>query len=340
MNTTTRLGIFAGGLVIAFGAAYGAGRVVGPLAQEETSAPAAHSASPEPTEGPMEGMAPGHDEPAEEQDQAGGPGGTAEAGGHDDAAGHGEATENDGASGATEAELPGGLMVSQHGYTLQQVSPDPVVGRDGEFAFRIVDGRGRPVTAFDEVHDKRLHLIVVRRDLSLFRHVHPTLGADGVWRIRLPFTAAGTYRAFADFTPTGGEATTLGIDVPVAGKYEPRALPEVRSVARVDGYEVMLSGDPQAGKSALLTLTIKHGGREVTDLQPYLGAYGHLVALRAGDLAYLHVHPDGEPGDGKTTAGPRVAFHTEVPSAGAYRLYLDFRHGGRVHTAEFTVRAR
>jgi hypothetical protein len=84
-------------------------------------------------------------------------------------------------------------------------------------------------------------------------------------------------------------------------------------------------------------LRISRDGRPVSDLQPYLGAYGHLVALRDGDLAYLHVHPDGAPGDGRTAAGPEVAFHAEVPSAGAYRLYLDFRHAGRVHTAEFTA---
>jgi hypothetical protein len=61
------------------------------------------------------------------------------------------------------------------------------------------------------------------------------------------------------------------------------------------------------------------------------------VALRQGDLAYLHVHPDGAPGDGRTAAGPAVTFYAEVPSAGSYRLYLDFRHGDAVHTAEFTV---
>ncbi|MEV6492826.1 hypothetical protein AB0M20_30025 [Actinoplanes sp. NPDC051633] len=70
-------------------------------------------------------------------------------------------------------------------------------------------------------------------------------------------------------------------------------------------------------------------GKPVTDLQPYLGAYGHLVALRHGDLAYLHVHPDGTPGDGRTAAGPGIIFHADVPSAGAYRLYLDFQHAGR-----------
>jgi hypothetical protein len=75
----------------------------------------------------------------------------------------------------------------------------------------------------------------------------------------------------------------------------------------------------------------------VTDLQPYLAAYGHLVALRQGDLAYLHVHPEGVPGDGKTPAGPEIAFVAEVPSAGGYRLFLDLQHDGVVRTAEFTV---
>jgi hypothetical protein len=78
-------------------------------------------------------------------------------------------------------------------------------------------------------------------------------------------------------------------------------------------------------------------GQPVTDLQPYLAACGHLVALREGDLAYLHVHPEEAPGDGRTPAGPEIVFTAQVPSAGTYRLFLDFRHGGRVHTAAFTV---
>ncbi|CAM5668959.1 hypothetical protein STENM327S_09292 [Streptomyces tendae] len=80
-------------------------------------------------------------------------------------------------------------------------------------------------------------------------------------------------------------------------------------------------------------------GEPVNDLQPYLGAYGHLVALRSGDLAYLHVHPNGEPGDGSTEPGPEISFTATAPSAGTYRLFLDFRHQGGVHTAAFTVRA-
>ncbi|GAA2466355.1 hypothetical protein GCM10023100_74820 [Actinocorallia cavernae] len=78
-------------------------------------------------------------------------------------------------------------------------------------------------------------------------------------------------------------------------------------------------------------------GHPVGDLQPYLGAYGHLVALRAGGLAYLHVHPSGEPGDGTTKPGPEVSFTVTAPTAGRYRLFFDFQHEGKVRTAAFTV---
>ncbi|NES14790.1 MULTISPECIES: hypothetical protein [Micromonospora] len=295
MNTATKLSGFALGLTAVFGAAYGVGHLAGPVAP---AAETRHDAT-----------APGHD--------------LADAG-HGD--GH--------ASGDAAAHLPGGLLVSDRGYTLQ-----PVTAPAGEFAFRISGPDGRPVTRFDVAHDKRMHLIVARRDLSGFRHVHPELTADGTWRVASPLAGPGVWRAFADFTPTGAEPLTLGVDVTVPGALAERPLPAPATSTTVDGYTVTLTGAPQPGRSSRLTLTVSRDGRPVTDLQPYLGAYGHLVALRQGDLAYLHVHPEGAPGDGRTPAGPAVSFAAEVPSAGAYRLYLDFRHGDAVHTAEFTVLA-
>lgn len=139
---------------------------------------------------------------------------------------------------------------------------------------------------------------------------------------------------FADFTPAaaGAENLTLGADLAVSGAYRPAALPAPGATAEVDGYRVALGGDLRAGRSGELKLTVSRNGRPVTDLQPYLGAYGHLVALRSGDLAYLHVHPnEGGP-------GPVVSFTATAPSAGAYRLFLDFKHEGKVRTAAFTVR--
>jgi len=251
--------------------------------------------------------------------------------------GHG----HDAGAGETGSALKG-LQVSQDGYTLVPATTSVPAAKPTTYAFRITGPDGKPVTDYTPTHDKDLHLIVVRRDLAGFEHVHPTLGADGAWQVRLSLAAgAGTYRVFADFAPAAGDgdALTLGTDLVVAGDQQPTPLPEPARTTNVDGYTVTLDGQLTAGTSSPLTLTVSKDGRPVTDLQPYLAAYGHLVALRQGDLAYLHVHPDGAPGDGKTEAGPRIKFYAEVPTAGTYRLYLDFKHEGTVRTAEFTATA-
>ncbi|MBE1532488.1 hypothetical protein [Actinomadura algeriensis] len=237
------------------------------------------------------------------------------------------------------AQAPGGLQVSEDGYTLAPRRSTLEAGEKTDFSFTINGPDGKPVTGFEPLHGKRLHLIVARRDLSGFQHLHPTL-AGGVWTVPLTLRDAGVYRFFTDFKPTGAERQyTLGTDVTVPGDLKPVPLPEPEQVAKVDGYEVRLAGGLVPGQSSELTLSVRKDGEPVTDLQPYLEAYGHLVALRAGDLAYLHVHPDGEPGDGETKPGPEITFFAEAPSAGAYRLYLDFKHGDEVRTAEFTVHA-
>jgi hypothetical protein len=228
---------------------------------------------------------------------------------------------------AAVAHDPGGLASTRGGYTLV---PESTTVGSGTFAFRITGPDGAPVTAFDVVHDRPLHLVVVRRDATGFQHVHPERDAAGTWRVPLAVPAAGVYRAFADFTPTGGPATTLGVDVFAPGDFQPVAHAPTRS-ATVDGFTVTLDGDLTAGAVAPLTLTVSRDGAPVA-VQPYLGAYGHLVALRDGDLAYLHVHP-------RTDAAPgsAVGFDAEVPSAGTYRLFFDFQVDGVVRTADFTV---
>lgn len=235
---------------------------------------------------------------------------------------------------------PEGLQVSRNGYTLTpQTGTTVEPGKAVDFRFTVTGPDGRPVTGYRVQHERKLHLIVVPRDLDGFQHLHPEQAGDGVWSVRLTLPRAGVYQAFADFAPEAGQAMTLGADLHAAGDYAPTALPQESRTATVDGYTVTLDGDLVAGATGELAFTVSRDGRPVTDLQPYLGAYGHLVALRAGDLAYLHVHPGGEPGDGRTSAGPRVVFLAEVPSPGAYRLFLDFRHAGSVRTAAFTVQA-
>ena len=239
-------------------------------------------------------------------------------------------------AGATQEHLPAGLASTRDGYTLTSTTTTITPGSTENFSFRITGPDGTPVTSFGTEHDKPMHLIVVRRDTAGYEHLHPEMGPDGTWTVPMRLPLGGTYRVFADFVPTGGADQTLGLDVNAPGAFDPQPQPPSR-VAEVDGYQVRLDGQLSAGQSSPVTLTVSKDGRPVTDLQPYLAAYGHLVALRTGDLAYLHVHPAGAPGDGRTPAGPEITFRAEVPSAGTYRLFLDFQHQGQVRTAEFTV---
>jgi hypothetical protein len=251
--------------------------------------------------------------------------------------GHGTHAESPSTPAAPS--IPGGLEVSQNGYTLVPETTTITAGEATDLRFTVTGPDGHPVTAYQTSHDKKLHFIVVDRDLVNFQHLHPVQTAGGVWSVKLTVPRAGAYRAYADFAPVGGQGLTLGVDLRAGGDYQPEALPAQSRTATVDGYTVTLGGTLNAGTASMLTLTISRDGRPVTDLQPYLGAYGHLVALRSGDLAYLHVHPEGAPDDGKTRPGPEITFHAEVPSGGDYRLFLDFQHKGTVHTAAFTLHA-
>lgn len=302
MNTPAKLGGFGALLAAVLAVSFSIGNLVGPVGQD-TETHGGHT-NTEPGSNSRTTMPPGH-----QMDTA-----------------------------AAAESIPGGLMVSQSGYTLDLVAPAASPGPT-DIEFRITGPDGAAVTDFDTEHDKKLHLIAVRRDTTGFQHVHPAMADDGTWTADLAL-APGDWRLFADFKPTGRDSgITLGADAHVAGAYDPELLPAESRTAQVEGYTVTLGGSLEPGGSSELTLSVTKDGVPVTDLQPYLGAYGHLVALRNGDLAYLHVHPEGEPGDGATEPGPDVTFSATVPSSGWYRFFLDFKHGGVVRTAEFTVPA-
>lgn len=225
---------------------------------------------------------------------------------------------------AAPAKVPPGLSVSDNGYTLVLHDNDK---DEQSLGFHVNGPDGQPITRFAVEHEKRLHLIVVRRDGSNFRHVHPEMAPDGTWSVPLELEQAGSYRVFADFRPDDGPKTTLGADIQIPGDYQPKQHDDSRTFT-VDGYEVTLNGDLTTNTASTVTIDVTKDGRPVQDLQNYLGAKGHLVALRSADLAYLHVHPE---------ESEDVKFAVEVPTAGTYRLFLDFQHDNKVRTAEFTL---
>ncbi|WP_020658276.1 hypothetical protein [Amycolatopsis benzoatilytica] len=227
-----------------------------------------------------------------------------------------------------------GTALSTDQVQLGVVRAPSKAGETGELSFTVSTLDGRPVTQYEEAHDQRLHLMVVRNDGEYFRHRHPVLDPEtGVWTIPWTWEAAGTYRVFTDVTPAGGESVTLSRTVEVAGDYQPRD-PEPVAKHAADGYEVTLEGELAAGAGTILTARVGRGGEPVTDLERYLGSFGHLVALRQGDLAYLHIHAldDG-------ISGPEIRFHAEAPTTGRYLLYLDYQAEGVVRTARFVLDA-
>jgi hypothetical protein len=225
-----------------------------------------------------------------------------------------------------------GNFAEAAGYSLASERSEFHPGRPSSFRFKVFGPDGRAVTAYRELHERELHLIVVRQDLATFAHLHPTRQPDGTWSVELTLPLPGPYRAFADVAPKGGPDLTLSTDLSAPGEWASQELPRPSPTVRSAEYEVRLTGGLVAGAHVELAFTVSRGDGPV-DLQPYLGALGHLVALRAADLAYLHVHPlEGG-------ASGTVRFGVEAPSPGPYRLFLQFLHGGNVHTAAFTAEA-
>ena len=203
-------------------------------------------------------------------------------------AGHGE-----------KMSAPAGLAVEQDGYRLVHERGTFTAGGAASYDFRMVGPNGETVRDFDAEHERLLHLIVVGRWADgPFLHLHPLQLADGSWTVPLTLPVNGSYRAFADFT-VDGERRTLAIDLHASGG------PAPASVAMWDSsYVVKLR---QQGERLVFDV---RGDTGRVETQPYLGAGGHLVVLREGDLAYIHAHAEAD----------ELAFDVPFPSSGRYRL--------------------
>ena len=234
-----------------------------------------------------------------------------------------EDTEQPTAHAAVTGGAANGLSDSAAGFRLRLDAPPLRAGTAGSVGLTIERG-GEPFTDLEEEHgEPPLHLVLVRRDLAGYVHVHPRREGDH-WAVDIVLPTPGVWRAYADFE-ADGEKTVLGRDLFVPGEFTPQPLAQARDEMIVDGYDVSLS---RAGD---LTFAVARDGRPVDAFEPYLGADGHLVAIREDDLAYLHVHPQ------ESTRPGTVAFEAELDEPGRYALFLQFKHAGRVHTATFTT---
>jgi hypothetical protein len=317
MNVATRLAAFAAVLGLAFGGAALAGAAIDPTDDAGSEAAADNGA--------------GEEAPAQP---------VAENGGHGAHGGEGPALS--------------GLAVSEGGYTLKVERAFFTAGQTAPLRFVITDDRGRAVRdEFEVEHEKELHLIVVRRDTAIFEHLHPRRAQDGTWSTDLNLREPGVYRAYADFK-IDGQKHTLATDLFVPGEFGPNRLPVPQQTDQAIDDDGEPTGDldvelkapgVRAGRETPVTFAITQGGEPFEELEPYLGAKGHLVVLREGDLVYLHAHPTeggaahahGDGSKSTETHGNEVRFMTTFPTAGRYRLFMQFKVGGEVRTTTYTL---
>lgn len=233
-----------------------------------------------------------------------------------------------GADGRSPASRPG-TSLDAGGFRLVPDAAAVAAEQGGTYSFTIVDEQGHPVTEFDQLHERDLHLVVASRDLDTYHHLHPQRDGGGRWSVDLPSLPEGSYRVYADAAPTGADPVTLGHDLAAAEVVTTGYPPPVVMTSSVDGFVVtMYTAVPGHGAPSY-EFTVERHGERVTP-EPYLGALGHLVALRSGDLAYVHVHAT-------ETSNRSIGFGIDFPTPGPYRLFLDFSVDGTVHTADFTV---
>lgn len=214
----------------------------------------------------------------------------------------------------------------------------PVAGDASPITFKIMNG-ATAITEFSETHTKLLHFIAVKKDLSGYQHIHPTLASDGTWSTTAKLTP-GTWRFIADSLPVipGSMSVqmTLAVEAVIPGEATAAPPLVLGRPTSVDGYTVTATGEIGVGHAHNFTLSIAKDGRPVTDVGEYLGAYGHLVAIDAKSLGYTHLHAGREVTAG-VLVGPDVVFQAQLPKDGVYKLFFEFNAGGSIHKAELAL---
>ncbi len=201
-----------------------------------------------------------------------------------------------------------------------------------KFEFTVRDPwKNRQVKNFQLVHERLFHLFVVSQDLQFFLHGHPSLGPGGTFRFDIAFPEPGIYRVLGDFYPEGASPQLVVESIVVPGAAPPSIqLGADYSAKDAENMQVELVTDPPrpiAGVKTLMFFRLKPDD----GLEPYLGAWGHMLAASDDLIDLMHSHPFLGGG------GPQVQFNMIFPRARTYRIWVQFQRKGVVNTAHFDV---
>lgn len=209
---------------------------------------------------------------------------------------------------------------------------------------------GNPETLFNTLYEKKVHMIIVDETLTYYDHIHPeqtdneffietTLPHDGIYHIYLDFQPFGAIEQQFAFTLSVGE--NINIEQPSFETTKTKQFGNYN--VRLQTPEPILSQDISIGLSEFaFTLSDAITDTPLTNLHPYLAAFGHLVMIHTETFEYIHVHPNiTRPPTAEDRGGPTVRF---IPlglngpiKPGTYRLFAQFNPDGNLFTADFLI---
>ena len=247
----------------------------------------------------------------------------------------------------------------------------PAAGEPFTFSLILSDTEGRPVTADDlaAVHDHKLHVLIVDEALEDYQHMHPEVGADGLYEVTFTPEHSRTYRVWADYRLAeedhhdhgddshshdeddhhshgddhhgSGAAITVS-EALIVGEDKGSDVPAADVLTATAGgltYTLSTDGAVTAGAAERLTVSVADAnGAPFEALEPIMGAYAHLVGFNIGATEMAHAHPEGDhPHGANSRGGPDLTFDVNFAEAGPHRLFLQTVTGGEERTVVFTV---
>lgn len=199
----------------------------------------------------------------------------------------------------------------------------------------IKDASGKAVEVFSAVHEKEMHLLAIKRDLSVFQHLHPDYLGKGRFQIRTTFPKAGRYKLYADFLPEGANQQLVSHELVVTGQESNEVVNADKVLKKnVDDLDIeLILPEARVDEQIKLIFTLSdQAGDPVTELEPYLGSAGHVVIVSEDMNEFLHVHPADE-----NTKGPKVEYMTSFPRKGLYKIWGQFKYKGKLYTVPFII---